>query len=157
LLPDLTDSRRKPVPKPAAQATSPDIPVALWIAPVVASGGFAACVLAYAIPGALLLLVFASVIVVPIASLAVIVLTAYLARVHWPAALALVGACVVLYLLVAVPRPPLGVAATTATWRQLLVMRHDLDEGAAAHNLGNKGSLVVMTLDGSGRVEWSCV
>jgi hypothetical protein len=80
--------------------------------------------------------------------MAAIALTAYLARAYWPAALAVFGACVVLYLLIAVPRPPLGAAATTATWLQLLVIRHDLDKSAAIQNLGNKGSLVVITLDG---------
>jgi len=81
-----------------AHVTHPSRTTLLWIAPVVASGGFAACVLAYAIPGALLLFVLAAAIIVPIAWLAVIVLTAYLARVCWPAAVALVGACVALYL-----------------------------------------------------------
>jgi hypothetical protein len=120
----------------------------LLVAPAVLLGGFLACVLTYAVPNALLIFALLGFILVPLILLALIVVAIILAWRYWPAALALVAAVALLYVLVAVPRPPDAVAATTATWLQFLFVRPGLTRQASVHNLGDEGSLVVITVDG---------
>jgi len=120
----------------------------LWVAPMVTLVGFAASVLLYAVPGALLFFAFAALIVAPVILIVAAVLAFVLAKAYRPAALALIPALALLYFLVAVPRLPLGVAATTARWVQFAFLWHELDHRAATRNLGHEGSLVIITVDG---------
>ena len=115
---------------------------------VVTVGGFVACILAYAIPGAMLLFAFGAPLFALLFLLVTIILAVSLARAYWPAALALIPALALLYLLVAVPRPPLGAAATSADWLQFLFLWHELDQEASSQNIGDKGTLVVHPVDG---------
>ncbi len=120
----------------------------LLIAPAVTLAGFCACVLVYALPNALLLFSLLSFLIIPILLLALIVLAVVLARKYWPAALALVAGLALLYVLTALPRPPDAAAATTARWLQFLFVRPELDRRASLRNMGDEGSLIVITVDG---------
>lgn len=120
----------------------------LRIAPAFLLVGFLISVLIYAVPGVLLLLAFTGLLVVPLLLLIVLVVVIYLLRAYWPAALALILAVTLLCVLVAVPRPPDSVASITATWLQFLVVQHELQRRAAVPNVGTKGSLVLVGVDG---------
>lgn len=121
---------------------------ALLVAPAIVVGGFLASVLVYAIPGALLAFAFFGLVIFLLVVLGLVLCAVVIGRIYWPSALALIPACALVYLLVAYPQPPIGVAATVARWLQFAVLRPGLDRMAGARNLGSHSSLVVITVDG---------
>lgn len=120
----------------------------LLVAPTVTVGGFLACVLLYAIPGALLFFAFLFPVIIFALIVGLLFVAIVIGRIYWPSALALIPACALAFLLVAYPQPSVGAAATTATWLQFAVLRPELARMAKVHNLGGDSSLVVLTVDG---------
>jgi hypothetical protein len=133
---------------PVLKGTSSNRRTTLLVAPAVTVGGFLACVLLYAIPGALLFFAFLFPVIILALIVGLLFIAIVIGRVYWPSALALIPACALVFLLVAYPRPPVGVAATVATWFQFAVLRPKLTRMAEVHNLGTASSLIVLTVDG---------
>jgi hypothetical protein len=129
--------------------TGKGLPLLLGIAPLLAVGGFIACVTVYAIPGLLLAAVLLSFFLIPLSLVAIVLLAVFLARNYWPAAVALIPALIGLYVLVDYPRPYNSIAARSARWLQFAYYRSDLDTRAAqSPKTEGNGPLVVLAVDG---------